>query len=142
MPSEVTEVEVIVTEEPSSQESQEHKETQPPSLEILVGELKAKVEGLENQIVTLTQKDNQLEILVEEVGQIQRWNREEIEEIASSLFSQMNQIETSLQQIESDDSTENESESSADEIPVVPEQVEQQEPEEVAETKSRRPWFL
>lgn len=139
--SEVTEVTVTTEETPAATET---PAAPAATTEMIVGELKAKVEQLETECQQCKTECQNLQQEIEGLRDIHRWTSQEIEEIATNLFSRMNQVEETVNEIESENETENieeESESNNEQIPVVPDPVEQEEPEQVT-TNRRRPWFL
>jgi predicted transcriptional regulator len=121
----------------------------PPSVEILVGEMKAKLEQLLEQNVSKEQF-NQLE---NRVSEIQNWTydslTELIREIANPPMEQAEEIvevvaeevaEEVAEQLDEIVEVVEEVDEQIDEIPVVPIQVEQDEP--IQASAKKRPWWL
>jgi seryl-tRNA synthetase len=136
------EVTVEVTE-PNPSEPTEPNPNPPQSVEMIVGTLTAQVEQLQAQVQALAQTDERIQNLVEEVQQIQRWSQEEIRELATTIFQEMSQMRSDVEELsESETETIEEESVNLSEIPAIPEPAEQEEPEIVETTSKRRPWFL
>jgi predicted ribosome quality control (RQC) complex YloA/Tae2 family protein len=131
------EIEVTITETQTETEVEPETppaEPTPQTPEILIGELKAKVEMLEKLPEQIEQLQNQL-----------RWSEESEESLREASWRMMEQLEIlqeRVSKIESDDSIESESENLEpnSEIPVIPDPVEQEEPEATTVTKRPRWW--
>jgi acyl carrier protein phosphodiesterase len=138
MPNEeTTEVTVeVTTPEPSPLNPPQEEPS--PSLEIMVGELRAQMETMTTQVTGIQEQVNQL-------MERQQWTQNDLDQMMRSLWEEMSQMRSDVEELSESEieNTEQENdESNLEEIPVIPEQVPQEEPEEVMEVKTRRPWFL
>lgn len=114
--------------------------TPAPTMEFLVGEMKAKLDQL---LLNHVSKE-QMETLEQKLNEIPKWTYEELKQVILEVTTPAEQVEEVIEEqaelIEDLVEVIEEEPEQLEEIPVVPEQVEQGEPEQA--TSKRRPWWL